>query len=233
MNNEELRLSLKNGDFFKHSLHRYIEEKLSICREIVIVGIILTFLFIILVVLCSGLFNVFPIVKEIPITLYHDSLEGDVYAIKDLDYSMRFDYGLDINDSELSPYNAVARYLSAQYVTIFEGYNNYNIDNNKENNLYIENNSSYAVYQNYLEKQKNFSQYDGILKTKINKIFIFSDEKSSGKANINLSVYDIQNPKNMTNYSINLNFILSNLNLSLKSIIPFEFIVVNYRSAKA
>ncbi|MGL9732862.1 MAG: conjugal transfer protein TraJ [Wolbachia sp.] len=218
---DKLLESVKNKNYFSKAIEWYCHRYLSCIAERFWMVSIVSFLLMCLCLLLLNIYLLFPIKRDLNFVKYVNYVEDEFSVIRKINFN-----------EEDDEYTSIARYLVSKYVEIYE-YTRVIDSKYREN--FIQNNSMYKVYQGFLEKMVNGASDLSLSKRKIfniNIVKLFIDQPIKDLitfAGSALVILTIEQDKKMENQTIDISFTLSNIQAALSGIIPFKFIVDDYK----
>ena len=211
--------------YYNEAILWYREKYLSRFIEVVWLKIVTAFLSMLMILLGYSIFSSFPLTSTTPLVLEADHDFGEFPIIQKI----------DINKNE-SINTAVARILLNKYVETRESYNYTNLENQK---LYLKNNSSHLVYNQFLNTIDLYNDNSPISKLKEEgkrKIVILSTDITIDKDTLAGFALISFRAKSFTKgqtsdihiQTVRASFSLLDVYLSMYKSLPLEFMVSSY-----
>jgi type IV secretion system protein VirB8 len=216
---DKLLQSVKNKSYFNKAVEWYCHRYLFCIVERSWLALIASFLFVCVCLLLLNIYLLFPIKKDLNFVKYMNHSEDEFSVIHKLDFGRKED-----------GHTSIAKYLVKKYVEIYEHYKV--IEPSYQEN-FIKNNSAHKVYKEFHDKLN--ADNLNISKRKIVKIDVkelYIDRSIAdlvmfvGNATV---IFITEQNKQVKDHTVEINFTLSNIQATLSNIIPFKFIVNNYK----
>ncbi|WCR57916.1 conjugal transfer protein TraJ [Wolbachia endosymbiont of Ctenocephalides felis wCfeJ] len=213
--------SVKNQSYFSKAVQWYCYRYLFCVVERSWMVFIVSFLLVCLCLLLLNIYLLFPVKKDLNFIRYANHTENEFSVMRKLSSNKKQD-----------EYISTAGYLISKYVEVYES--NKVAEPEYQKN-FIKNNSSYKIYQDFQEKVNGEADDLSLSERKITNINVtkLSINRSikdlvtfSGNATV---TFTVEQNKKVKNQTIDISFTLSNIKATLDGIIPFKFIVDNYK----
>ncbi len=210
----------KNVSYFDKALEWYCYRHLYVAIERFQLLIAVLFLIICMCFLLLNIFVLFPANRVSNFVRYVDHSDGEFSIV----------HKLNKTKHKKNEYALIADYLLQKYVMLYESYSP--AENLSYQDNFIKNNSVHRIYENFQQKISNdYRTLKKVTNVNVTKIFIdqFHDSLVTvlGTAVIDSTVKERNNKT--TNYTIQVKFSLSNLQMSLKGVVPFKFTIIDYQ----
>ncbi|APR99066.1 VirB8/TrbF family protein [Wolbachia endosymbiont of Folsomia candida] len=215
---DKLFESVKNKSYFNKSVEWYCNRYLFCVAERSWIALIGSFLLICLCLLLLNIYLLFPIKKDLNFVKYMDHTEDEFSVMHKLSTTHKED-----------EYDSIASYLVGKYVEIYES--NKIVESEYQIN-FIKNNSIHKIYQSFQDRINNEANSSQKKIANINVVKLFIDRSTkdlmtfAGNATV---VFKIEQNKKMKDQVVEISFTLPNIQATLSGIIPFKFIVNDYK----
>lgn len=218
---DKLLESVKNKSYFNKGVEWYCYRYLFCITERSWLALVVSFLSVCVFLLLLDIYLLFPTERDLNFVKYINHRDDEFSVIRKLSFYKK-------ENEHIS----VARYLIQKYVELYESRG---VAKFPYQTSFIKNNSTHRVYKNFQEKIKNEvsdspTHKKKVIKTSVMRLSIDQSTvdlvKFAGSATV---IFTTEQDKEIQNQIIKIDFTLSNIRTTMRSITPFKFVVNDYK----